>query len=120
VAEGPPILAFAPDGTLFVGQSNNEAVLLVDARTGKPLVQLGLPEQSRCWFAAFSPDGTQLVLQAADHLHVYTWDLRVLRRHLADLGLDWNAPAYPPEDGAREPAAPRRPLDVQVVTDPVN
>jgi WD40 repeat protein len=103
VADGPGAVAFSPDGALFVGQKNDEAVHLVDAASGKTLVHLGLPEQSRCWFAAFSPDGTQLLLQAADHHHVYAWDLRALRRHLADLALDWNAPPLPPA-----PAGPRR------------
>src|SRR5205807_6533543 len=55
VAEGPPVLAFSPGGALFAGQVNDEAVHLVDAATGKTLVQLGLPQPSRCWFAAFSP-----------------------------------------------------------------
>lgn len=40
-------LAFTADGSLFVGQVNDEAAHLVDAATAKTLVQLGLPEQSR-------------------------------------------------------------------------
>jgi WD40 repeat protein len=107
VPDGPQALAFSPDGALFAGQSGDEAVDLVDAATGKTLVQLGLPEQSRTGFATFSPDGTQLVLQSGDYHVVYVWDLRALRRHLADLSLDWDAPPYPPApaDDRRGPPA---------------
>jgi WD40 repeat protein len=98
IADGPKVQAFAPDGASFAGQSNAEVVDLVDTATGKTLVQLGLPEQSRVSMGrgAFSPDGTQLIQQSIDYFYLYAWDLRALRRHLADLGLDWDAPPYPP------------------------
>ena len=96
-------LAFSPDGSLFVGQVNNEAVYLMNAES-KTLVQLGLPEQSRSSFAAFSSDA-QLAHQSADYHHVYAWDLRALRRHLADLGLDWNAPSLSSKLRGRHPVA---------------
>jgi WD40 repeat protein len=104
-AGGPSALAFSTDGTMFAGQTNDESVHLVDVENGKTLVQLGLPEQNRSRFAAFSPDGTQLVVQSADNGYVYSWDLRTLRRHLADLGLDWKAPALPeaPRGAKRSP-----------------
>src|SRR5262249_29697530 len=100
VAGGPKVQVFSPDGALFAGQSNAEVVDLVDTATGKTLVQLGLPEQSRMGPAAFSPDGTQLIQQSVDYYYLYAWDLLALRRHLADLGLDWKAPAYPPGNKA--------------------
>jgi serine/threonine protein kinase/WD40 repeat protein len=96
VADGPKVQVLAPDGALFAGQSNAEVVDLVDTATGKTLVQLGLPEQSRTGAGAFSPDGSQLIQQSVDYFYLYAWDLRALRRHLADLGLDWAAPPYPP------------------------
>jgi tetratricopeptide (TPR) repeat protein len=77
---------------------------LVETATGKTLVQLGLPEQSRTGGGTFSPDGTQLIQQSLDYFYVYAWDLRTLRRHLADLKLDWAAPPYPPApEGGRRP-----------------
>jgi WD40 repeat protein len=96
IAEGPKVQLFSPDGALFVGQSNAEVVDLVNTGTGKTLVQLGLPEQSRTAHGVFSPDGSQLIQQSFDYFYVYAWDLRALRRHLTDLGLDWHAPPYPP------------------------
>jgi WD40 repeat protein/tRNA A-37 threonylcarbamoyl transferase component Bud32 len=96
IAEGVTILTFTADGTMFAGQSNDESVHLVDSASGKTLVQLGLPEQNRSWFAAFSPDATQLVLQSRDHYYVCAWDLRALHGHLAELGLDWGDGPLPP------------------------
>jgi serine/threonine protein kinase/WD40 repeat protein/tetratricopeptide (TPR) repeat protein len=96
IADGPKVHAFAPGGALFVGQSNAEVVDLVETATGKTLVQLGLPEQSRMGSGFFSADGSELIQYSANYGYLYAWDLRALRRHLADLGLDWKAPPYPP------------------------
>ena len=43
---------------------------------------------------AFSPDGTYLAA-GRDHI-IHLWDLRRIRDQLAGLGLDWDAPPYPP------------------------
>src|SRR5262249_14618913 len=96
VADGPKVQVFSPDGAVFAGQSNDEAGDPVDTATGNNLGQLGLPQHGRMGCGAFSPDGTQLIQQSLDYFYVYTWDLRALRRHLADLGLDWDAPPFPP------------------------
>jgi WD40 repeat protein/Tfp pilus assembly protein PilF len=117
VEGGASILAFSPDGTLFAGQADNESVHLVHTASGKTLVQLGLPEQSRCYFATFSPDGGQLVLTSTDHQYIYVWDLRTLRRHLGELGLDWNATELPPAPeapGGLPPVVTVKPIDPNV------
>ena len=36
---------------------------------------------------------------------VHVWDLRAIRKHLAGMGLDWDAPAYPDDDPAGPGAA---------------
>ena len=114
LADEPTAKAFAPDGRSFAGQSDDESVHLIDASTGKTLVRLGLPEQSRTWHAAFSPDRSQLIHQSTDHFYVCAWDLRVLRRHLAELDLDWDAPPFPPA-----PTAERR-LPPVVIVEPID
>jgi serine/threonine protein kinase/WD40 repeat protein len=108
---GPGPLAFTGCGTLFASMVDGEAMHLVELQTGRTLVRLSPPEPSRSWFAAFSPDGTRLIQTCHDHNYVYAWDLRALRRHLVDLGLDWDAPPFP-----AEPAQPgvRLPLQVRV------
>ncbi len=113
VAEGPAAVEFSPDGALFAGESNGEVIPLVDTATGKTLVQFGLPEQSKFWCAAFSRDGTQFVHQSIDHQNVGAWDLRALRRHLAELRLDWAAPPFPPSRQERRlpPIVTIEPID---------
>jgi tetratricopeptide (TPR) repeat protein len=48
----------------------------------------------------FTPDGSRLILTAGRPAHVRVWDLRLLRSELAKMGLDWDAPPYPPVKAA--------------------
>ena len=43
----------------------------------------------------FSPDGSWLAVPTGNHT-THLWDLRAIRRGLAELDLDWDAPAYGP------------------------
>jgi serine/threonine protein kinase/WD40 repeat protein/Tfp pilus assembly protein PilF len=80
---------------------------LVELSTGHELARLEDPDRIT-GPAAFTPDGTKLVVAAKDSLRV--WDLRRIRAELAKLGLDWEAPAY-------SPAAPAHPKNLQVQVD---
>jgi len=53
---------------------------------------------------AFSPSGTQLAVATEAHV-IQLWDLRKLRQQLAELGLDWDQPPYPPAP-TNAPAGP--------------
>jgi hypothetical protein len=64
-------------------------------------------------WATFSRDGSRLVVTTNDGPAVHVWDLRAIRRKLAELGLDWDAPAYPEIDSAANSALPV-PLQVTV------
>jgi serine/threonine protein kinase/WD40 repeat protein len=97
----------SPDGRLVVVGQTDGIYRLVELATGRELARLEDPEQIAAP-AVFTPDGTRLVVAAADGLRV--WDLRRLRAELARLGLDWDAPPYP----AATAGAPG-PLEVQVV-----
>ncbi len=93
---GQAVRAYSPDGQYYFTSKDGGPLLLVDSESGKTLVTLELPEQSQVWYAAFTPDGTRLIHSTVnDHL-VCVWDLRALRRHLADLDLDWDTPPFPP------------------------
>jgi hypothetical protein len=80
---------------------------LVKLPTGRELARLEDPEQND-GPAAFTPDGTKLVVVAKNGLCI--WDLRRIRAELAKLDLDWEAPAYPP-------AANANPKELQVQVD---
>jgi tetratricopeptide (TPR) repeat protein len=64
--------------------------------------------------AAFSPDGSRLVVATNDGPAVHVWDLRAIRRNLAAMGLDWDAPAYSDDDPANPSSPPLPPLRVDL------
>jgi tetratricopeptide (TPR) repeat protein/WD40 repeat protein len=101
---------FSPDSRLAVLAMHTGSFRLVEVETGRELARLEDPER-HAGAASFMPDGTKLVATAKDGLRV--WDLRAIRHELAALGLDWDAPPYPPEVRRDEPGG--SPLRVEVV-----
>jgi serine/threonine protein kinase/Tfp pilus assembly protein PilF/WD40 repeat protein len=95
---GPQLGAGTPwDATphlAVVGQPNGVYRLMV-LDTGREVARLEDPDR-HAGAAAFTPDGTKLVIAAPNGLRV--WDLRRLRAQLDKLGLDWDAPSFPAED----------------------
>jgi tetratricopeptide (TPR) repeat protein/WD40 repeat protein len=85
---------------------------LVELATGRELARLEDPEQNS-GAAAFTPDGTKLIIAAKNGLRV--WDLRRIRAELAKLGLDWDAPPYPPAAEKRD----QQPVEVIVNLGPL-
>jgi serine/threonine protein kinase/WD40 repeat protein len=101
--------AFSPDSRLVAIGEKHGPIRLVLVETGREVARLTPPEP--CWHypVCFSPDGSHLVATHIELKGIYVWDLRQIREQLAGLGLDWEAPPYPP-------AAPRPPpLRVEIV-----
>ncbi|MBA4062319.1 MAG: hypothetical protein C0501_01170 [Isosphaera sp.] len=123
-ADGPPAPAgtggvgFSPDGR-FAAWAGKGFVVLTDADTGREVARLEDPHQDGLHNLTFSPDGTLLLGATNDSFCVRAWDLRRVRAGLAELGLDWDAPAYPPAPPA-EPVGPlpARVLGADLFTDP--
>jgi serine/threonine protein kinase/WD40 repeat protein/Tfp pilus assembly protein PilF len=86
-------LAFAPDSRTAVYGDNAGTLILAELETGRELARLEDPEQARLNFVAFTPDGSRLVTTLADRPYLRVWDLRAIRRRLAELRLDWDPPA---------------------------
>jgi tetratricopeptide (TPR) repeat protein/WD40 repeat protein len=82
----------SPDGGLAVVGLPDGVYRLVELPTGRELARLEDPEQIAAE-AVFTPDGTRLVVHAADGLRV--WDLRRLWKELLRLKLDWDVQPYP-------------------------
>jgi serine/threonine protein kinase/WD40 repeat protein len=83
------------DRPIAVTESARGVILFADLTTGREIVRLEEPDES---FSAmtFTPNGDRLIL-SSDFAHaIRVWDLRAIRSQLADLGLDWNLPPYPP------------------------
>src|SRR5207245_6316675 len=69
------------------------------------LAILTAPDPQRVFHLCFSPDGSQLAA-SCDKQVIQVWNLRELRRHLAGIGLDWDAPPFPAAKQP-DPASPR-------------
>jgi WD40 repeat protein len=95
--------AFCPDGRLALGDSRG-TIRLVEAATGKEVACLTFPEPSQYFPGCFSPDGAYLAAMQVDANGIYVWDLRLIRRQLKKMDLDWDAPEFP----AAPTAAPLR------------
>jgi DNA-directed RNA polymerase specialized sigma24 family protein len=85
-------------------QNANKVLRLVETETGRTVARLEIPDSCAVAQegAAFSPDGSRLVVVTNDGPAVHVWDLRAIRNRLAGMGLDWDAPPYPEV----EPATP--------------
>jgi WD40 repeat protein/tetratricopeptide (TPR) repeat protein len=99
------IMAFSPDSKLLAIRNSHWDVQLIDPRTGRQLATLPNPESPTVDYLAFSPDGSRLAIVThsqklirgtSRHTELHVLDLRALRRQLAEMGLDWNLPPYPP------------------------
>jgi WD40 repeat protein len=90
---------FAPDSKLLAVVAPDGALRLVDPGTGRELAMLEDHDQDVTGMPIFTPDGGKLIAFSwgkVDGIRVR--DLRLIRQHLAMMGLDWQAPPYPPAD----------------------
>jgi WD40 repeat protein len=91
----PGLSAFSPDGEVWAIGNPPHHTRLYSTATGRRLAILEPPHQAQIASLAFSPDGATLAVMQRDSV-VELWDLRYLRRELADLNLDWDLAPYPP------------------------
>jgi WD40 repeat protein len=105
--------AFVRDGTCLAIVPSQYEVRLVDPATGQEFATLPAPEPQEIFALKFSPDGSHLAVGTSTNM-IQLWDLRVLRRQLAALNLDWSLPLY------AEPAFSEtsEPLRITVVDTP--
>jgi serine/threonine protein kinase/WD40 repeat protein len=103
---------FAPDGKLMAVETMIGVTRLVDPATGGELAALEGPTVELAQHSTFTPDGTKLISLSNGKLRgAHVWDLRLIRRRLEEMGLDWDAPPYPSADPA---AMAPLPLKVKV------
>jgi serine/threonine protein kinase/WD40 repeat protein/Flp pilus assembly protein TadD len=104
-------VAFSPDGRVLAVETGEGVVRLVDPDTGREYARLEDPNQDRARQVAFSPDGTQLVVNGESQW-LHAWDLRAIRAELTQRNLDWDLRPYPP--AADPPDAPPLRLAVEL------
>jgi hypothetical protein len=85
---------FSPDSRLLALQDGSSEIRLEETATGREVARLTGPEQG--WYSPdlFTPDGTRLITRSGGFIQV--WNLRLIRRQLQELGLDWDWPEFPP------------------------
>jgi serine/threonine protein kinase/WD40 repeat protein/tetratricopeptide (TPR) repeat protein len=84
-------IVFAPDSKMVALLHSVNEIRLVDPGTGQELARLPAGGTPYC----FSPDGSQLVTYAGRGGAMHIWDLRLIRRQLKEMDLDWDLPPYP-------------------------
>ena len=104
--------SFSPDGRLGIVLDTSNVLRLVEIETGRILARLERPDQQALKELSFSPDGSRLVGTTNDPPSVQVIDLRAIRRGLAEMGLDWDAPAFSEDDPARADLPPLPPIKV--------
>jgi WD40 repeat protein len=100
-AEGVQPAALSPDDRLAVACDPAGRLCLLSVESGRTLARLEDPSQGRTNFLSFSPDGGKIVAASNDNQAIQVWDLRLIRKQLAEMGLDWDGPPLPE---AKEPS----------------
>ncbi len=109
-------ITFSPDSRMLAVLDGVSEVRLVDPATGREFARLVSAGRPYC----FSPDGSQLMTYAGRDGAFQVWDLRLIRRQLTEMGLDWDLPPYPPPSpltplSGGEVQGLREPLRIQVL-----
>jgi serine/threonine protein kinase/WD40 repeat protein len=109
-------IAFSADGSQLLVQESSKLLRLIDTETGRLITRLESPDLCtlEALGAAFTPDGSKLVTVTRDGNAVHIWDLRAIRKQLAEMDLDWDAPPYPDVDPASPTLSPLPPLKVDL------
>ena len=115
------LISFSPDSAIVTIEHDFESragsVTLVESSSGRELAQIDDPDDARAAEIVFSPDGTQMIATLFDQPLVRIWNLRSVRRRLAELGLDWSPAASWSSTTSSVPAAAdfaARPLPLRV------
>jgi WD40 repeat protein len=88
-------LAFSQDGRLLAVAPDRTTIRVLNADSGEALFTLTPPDPPMVSWLCFNHTGTHLAVAGENNL-IQIWDLGIVQRHLAPLGLDWNSPPLPP------------------------
>ncbi len=105
-SSSPAPMSVGSDGVVAVGFTIDDARLLEPDGLAQ-IATLSAPDPRLIPIMEFSPDASMLAVSSAGTVDL--WDLRRLRDELAQMGLDWERPPYPPSK------APPGPVRVEVV-----
>ena len=106
-----PFGAFSPDSSMLALGDLPGIIRLVSTEGGREIARLSILEQVQLAPYCFTPDGGKLIAVGVESESIHVFDLRAIRRQLAEIGLDWDAPALPPDA-----ASAHEPLQVETVS----
>ena len=72
-------------------------VRLLEPETCREVAVLTAPERTRLLPLTFTPDGARLISYGEETGALHIFDLRAIRRQLAEMDLDWDFPPLLPE-----------------------
>jgi tetratricopeptide (TPR) repeat protein len=98
----PGHVAYTPDGNMLAISHTRSIIKLLDASTLEEIATLEAPHPRDLSDLYFSDDSSQLAA-ASPTQAIQIWDLRLIRRQLAAMDLDWNLPPYPPPPPSGKP-----------------
>lgn len=85
-------IAFSPDSRVLAVSQPTGTTRLVEPSTGLDWAVLAHPDQHAGCYVRFSQDQRRMVTTSVDERQaVRSWDLRLIRKELVRLGLDWPA-----------------------------
>jgi signal transduction histidine kinase/WD40 repeat protein len=85
-APGP--VRFSPDGEFLATTLDPQTILLVDSKSGEPVLRLSNPGELNNYHLCFSKDGTRL-FAATPGRTIHHWDLPALKAGVTAMGLPW-------------------------------
>jgi WD40 repeat protein len=85
----PGPLAFSRDSRMLAIARSAWTVQLIDPATGQEIATLSAPDPQHINSLCFSPDAGQLAVATNNHT-IQLWDLRLIRRQLEEMNLDWD------------------------------
>jgi WD40 repeat protein len=93
----PSAVAFAQDEIMMALEVSPGVVHLVETTTGHTVAKLTDPFNDRATWMSFTPDGTRLVTASTYAKTLHVWNLRLIRKQLKEMDLDWEWPEFPAE-----------------------
>ena len=87
------LITFAPDSRIAALSTDRSGVRLLDLTTMTELARLEDDDDERP--LGFGPDGSMLATVGRRDT-IRLWDLRIIRKELREIGLDWAQPPLPP------------------------
>ncbi|HEX5223423.1 MAG TPA: hypothetical protein VFZ59_27935, partial [Verrucomicrobiae bacterium] len=93
--------AFSRDGTMMALGTSPGTIKIMETSTSRVLAKLEDPHGHVPLFMGFANGDTQLLAMSSSARAIHRWDLRAIRAHLKDMGLDWDWPEFPGISSAR-------------------